>query len=300
MKKIYKERKSGNQYFNNGGYMKDAVIFYFSGTGNTWWISSRIAQELEAKGISVETVSIEKSTVDQANDLIYKSEYVGFGYPIYGSDMPQIMKDFLDSLEEMEMKSTFVFCTQWGYSGDGAHVCERAIRKKGYNVWWAEHFFMPNCISAGMLARYTNDPQKLKSILDKNRKRIDRLALRISKNVISKRGYTIFSTIGGLLQRIPYRKMYQSYKDKISINQEKCIGCKRCINICPVDNLLDTKEGIKTKGECILCGRCYNFCPVQAIEFNGKPHDTKKGNPYQGPVKTFKPEMLIDDSKFES
>jgi flavodoxin len=44
-----------------GGIMKDAVIFYFSGTGNTWWISNRIAKALEAKEISASTVSIEKS-----------------------------------------------------------------------------------------------------------------------------------------------------------------------------------------------------------------------------------------------
>lgn len=280
--------------------MKDAIIFYFSGTGNTWWISNRIAEALESQGISARTVSIEKISADEANDLIYKSEYVGFGYPIYGSDMPEIMKRFFDSLEDMEMKSTFVFCTQWSYSGDGAHVCERAIRKKGYNVWWAEHFFMPNTISAGLFARYTNDPQKLKNILEKNRKRIDRLALKISKNVISKRGYTIVSTLGGLMQRIPYRRIYLSYKDNISINAEKCIGCNRCVNICPVNNLEVSGDKIVAKGECILCGRCYNFCPVQAIEYNGKPHDMKKGIPYQGPIKTFYPEMLVDDSKLES
>jgi ferredoxin/flavodoxin len=286
-----------------GGIMKDAVIFYFSGTGNTWWISNRIAEALESKEISASTVSIEKISADEANDLIYKSEFVGFGYPIYGSDIPEIMKDFLDSLEEMDMKSTFVFCTQWGYSGDGAHNCERIIRKKGFNVWWAEHFFMPNniCVEvAGLPSKYTNDQQKLDVILEKNRKRIDKLALNISKNIIAKRGYTIFSTLGGLLQRVPFRKMYPTYKNKISINDEKCIRCNRCVNICPVNNLEVSGNRILAKGECILCIRCYNFCPVQAIEYNGKPHNMKKGKPFLGPVKTFNPEMLIKDNKIES
>lgn len=69
-----------------GGIMKDAVIFYFSGTGNTWWISNRIAEALEAKEISASTVSIEKISADEANDcerIIRKKDLMSGGQSIF-------------------------------------------------------------------------------------------------------------------------------------------------------------------------------------------------------------------------
>jgi flavodoxin len=48
-------------------FMKKAVIFYFSGTGNTWWVSEKLGRYLAEKGFSVEVHSIEKISAFDAD-----------------------------------------------------------------------------------------------------------------------------------------------------------------------------------------------------------------------------------------
>jgi len=47
---------------------------------------------------------------------------------------------------------------------------------------------------------------------------------------------------------------------------EKCIGCKRCVNICPKRAIsIDKIGGIITDSDlCDLCGKCTDVCPTEA------------------------------------
>lgn len=52
----------------------------------------------------------------------------------------------------------------------------------------------------------------------------------------------------------------------VQIDNEKCIGCGACIDVCPVAAL--TMDGDKAKVDpetCIDCGACISECPVEAI-----------------------------------
>lgn len=49
----------------------------------------------------------------------------------------------------------------------------------------------------------------------------------------------------------------------IKLNEDKCIGCNKCINKCKMD--------IRKVGdsECISCGECIEVCPTSAISYKG-------------------------------
>ncbi|MGP1931141.1 MAG: electron transport complex subunit RsxC [Arsenophonus sp. ET-YP4-MAG3] len=51
------------------------------------------------------------------------------------------------------------------------------------------------------------------------------------------------------------------------INEENCIGCTKCIHICPVDAIIGTKNVIHTvlKDLCIGCDLCVSTCPTDSI-----------------------------------
>lgn len=53
----------------------------------------------------------------------------------------------------------------------------------------------------------------------------------------------------------------------IAIIEEKCIGCKTCVKICPVNNWEIKGESCipKSKKTCIICHRCFEYCPSEAI-----------------------------------
>ena len=54
---------------------------------------------------------------------------------------------------------------------------------------------------------------------------------------------------------------------RITANEESCINCKQCIEICPMDvDMLDIKRTRKHGTECILCLECLNRCPNDSIK----------------------------------
>jgi NAD-dependent dihydropyrimidine dehydrogenase PreA subunit len=65
--------------------------------------------------------------------------------------------------------------------------------------------------------------------------------------------------------------------DPITIYPELCIGCDRCVNVCPVDLFLPTPERgavplVLYPGECWYEGSCVDVCPVPgAITLNRPP-----------------------------
>ncbi len=56
-------------------------------------------------------------------------------------------------------------------------------------------------------------------------------------------------------------------KGSVQENKEKCIGCTRCVRVCPVSaiRLRDGKVERYTQ-KCISCGQCIKICPVGAIQ----------------------------------
>lgn len=52
------------------------------------------------------------------------------------------------------------------------------------------------------------------------------------------------------------------------IDQDKCIGCGTCVQLCPVNAISFNKDGKAQidKEKCIKCGTCEVACPVSAIK----------------------------------
>jgi len=71
------------------------------------------------------------------------------------------------------------------------------------------------------------------------------------------------------------------------IDQNKCNGCKTCVDICPV-GAISIKDGkaIIDQGKCIHCGKCLNICPQRAIRPNSE-NPNLKGHKFNSPGKGF-------------
>jgi NAD-dependent dihydropyrimidine dehydrogenase PreA subunit len=69
----------------------------------------------------------------------------------------------------------------------------------------------------------------------------------------------------------------QALFDPVTIDAGLCIGCDRCVNVCPVDLFLPNPEKggpplVLYPGECWYEGSCVDVCPVPgAISLDRPP-----------------------------
>ncbi len=169
-----------------------------------------LARLLRERGIETAVYSIEAVDSAKSDLLINQSDLVGFGYPVYGSDLPQPMKDFIEDLSPIQSKPAFVYCTQWLWSGDGARTGASFLRPKGFKTFWGEHFLMPNNVTVSVIRLpYTNDRSKLETVLARAGTRLRRFAAKVVAGRPFRRGFDPVSYLLGCVQRVPFRRVYR-------------------------------------------------------------------------------------------
>jgi NAD-dependent dihydropyrimidine dehydrogenase PreA subunit len=55
---------------------------------------------------------------------------------------------------------------------------------------------------------------------------------------------------------------------KVEVDEDKCIGCEECVEVCPVDvfEMQDEKSVPVNADECIGCESCVEACEQEAIK----------------------------------
>ena len=240
------------------------TFLYFSGTGNSKYISEKFVKVMEENyNQKFEVHSIEEK-LDFGN-LISKSDMVGFCYPIYGSTIPKIMRDFVSQYKNfLNGKKLIIFCTQLLFSGDGARSLTDLIKDINVKVVLAEHFCMPNNVCNFSLLSIKNG-EELRKKIGRADKRLYKACYNLYSNKRKLRGFNPFSHFLGLFQRPGFLKVEEGMRNKINIDEKKCISCGLCVRECPTGNLYMDDGKVRYKDLCTLCYRCVNHCPEKAI-----------------------------------
>lgn len=86
-------------------------------------------------------------------------------------------------------------------------------------------------------------------------------------------GVPVLRKIGSLLQRDPTpfeSDMAQKAKapSVAVIREDECIGCTKCIQVCPVDAIIGSAKSMHSviTAECTGCELCVPACPVDCID----------------------------------
>ena len=236
---------------------------YFSGTGNTRFCTKRFCHYYDGS----EPLSIEDSGVIEA---IKKSDEIVLAYPIYYSNIPKIVKDFIhDNSQCFANKRVFIIATMGLFSGDGAGCGARLLKKCGARIIGGLHLKMPDCIG---------DVKALKKPLAQNRqlvisaeKKIEQAVKALIQGRRTKDGLGFHYHIAGLLgQRLWFYEKTKHYTDKLHIATNMCVGCGKCVAHCPMKNLSVSNQKASAGDKCTMCYRCVNSCPNEAITLLGK------------------------------
>jgi electron transport complex protein RnfB len=67
----------------------------------------------------------------------------------------------------------------------------------------------------------------------------------------------------------PGREIYLA-RQRAIIDEQVCIGCRKCIDVCPVDAILGARKFMHTviADECNGCALCLPACPVDCIQLS--------------------------------
>lgn len=274
------------------------TIFYFTGTGNTKYVSDYLSECLNKSSINAVSLSISQLKNLNTEEIINNSDIIFLAYPTYGSDMPDNMKKFIHALPEENGKKLGVICTQLLFSGDGASIYFSKIKKLGYNQKWAYQINMPNnlCISGSPFVQSDDYKYHEEKHLAKARKKIESLCISIVQDKKEVKDHTILHWFLAMSQRPWYRLFVaKKYKYSLAVNQDKCVKCGLCVQACPNDVILMNSDKVYfgNQEDCTICLRCLNFCPYSAILFNGKIKEPF----YKGPTKEIYQQLFINRDK---
>jgi len=65
----------------------------------------------------------------------------------------------------------------------------------------------------------------------------------------------------------------------VEVSDEACVGCRRCVNVCPSDALhMDGKLAVLEDSKCVGCFKCVEACiPYNAISVRRDPNPRELG-----------------------
>ena len=240
------------------------VGVYFSGTGNTKHCIRKLLHGLDG---GAEAYPLENP---QAAEAAKDADEIVFGYPVYYSDLPKIVRDFIvGNAGIWRGKRIFILATMGAFSGDGTGCAARLFRKFGAKVVGGLHLKMPDCIGDVKLLK--KPPEKNRELIRKADEKIDRTVAGVRRGKYPKNGLGFFAHIAGLFgQRLYFNGKTKKYFNGIRADESKCVGCGRCAAVCPMGNVKIENGKPKYGGKCTMCYRCFSECPQRAITLIGK------------------------------
>lgn len=242
--------------------MKNAIIYVFSGTGNTKKACDIYKSEFEKNGVETTLYTVKKGFENLPDPNNF--DYVGFAYPIHGFNAPYIMLDLAKALPKANgTKQYFVVKT----SGEPLKINNVSsikfndiMKKKGYVLMSEYHYVMPY----NMIFRHTDEmAARMKNTLEQ-------LAPVEAREIICgvehKLSKVPFGRFVAWVVRIEQPAMKVNGRF-FKVDGNKCIKCGACAKNCPVGNIKMDGNGKFSFGcDCVMCTRCSFNCPTNAFD----------------------------------
>ena len=241
-------------------------IYWFSGTGNTYWL----AREFAKLFTGAELISI--ASLDRSEDVVFDADFTGIFFPVYCFGIPGIISKFLERVQPMkEQGNRFIYavCSSGGYPGAALPLVEDTLQSKNINL--------NSCFHIRMISNYIPlseppDQKKTEAVFAKAER-----ALRVAAIAVKKRKRTrplrVFP-IDTCLKFVARRAVttLEGSDSAFQLAADQCNGCGICSRICPSSNIsMDDKEHPVWHHHCEQCMACLQWCPEQAIQYKGVP-----------------------------
>ncbi|BAH07336.1 hypothetical protein CKR_2285 [Clostridium kluyveri NBRC 12016] len=253
----------------------DSMIFYFSATGNSKYVASKIAAETKEELIAItDCIKNHKFTFK-----VNSKEKIGFITPTYFWGLPCIVREFLEKiqLEIPNLYHPYIYhvATFGTTTGQVGRMADKFLSKKGLSLNGRFSVQMPDTWTP--VFDLTNK-EKIEKINHEAEKQIAEVTEKIKREADGDFSHRKMPVVAVKLFYLQYDKQRQT---KYFSVEDSCIACGLCAKKCP-DSAIRMQSGrpmwVKTK--CTLCLGCLHRCPKFAIQYGKK---TKKHGQYINP-----------------
>jgi len=232
-----------------------AVIYYFSGTGNSLRTARIIAQKIG--GAHLISMRSEPESVPAAD-----ADMIGFICPVYEWDVPETVKRFVERLTVNPKAYIFMVATYIAIHGRCFETVNNALLKKGCCLSYGRPL---RCVASQCTAYEPFPPAKFMVPLS------ERKAEKTGEEIASRkfRKYPHMSLAARRLypkMMVPFINVEHEY-DKGFFTSESCVGCEICRKVCPCGNITFESGRPVWNHACLGCNACVVYCPTKSIQF---------------------------------
>jgi flavodoxin/ferredoxin len=252
-------------------------MLYYSGAGNTKFISKIIENKLVQNNHIIKSIKITKKSIDSLdNDF----DILFLGFPVYFRKAPELVYKVFEKLSG-ENRPIMVFITKGLYSGNVFKYIHKISLENSFIPIGFLDILMPgtDLLTWGIKSNSLGEKIFTNIYSPNINKKIDNFIRKMDRNKLIKKVYTKWYTLlDDLIVKRMEIKADNAHKDwiaKFIVNKEECIQCMKCVRGCPCENIKFTNSiifGIN----CDICLYCINNCPKCAINISQNTIDKIK------------------------
>ena len=233
-----------------------SVIYYFSGTGNSYKIAKNISERLGDTKI----IKISSESMHLALENNYKK--VGIVFPVYFFSLPKMVREFVENLKIEPDSYIYAVGTCGGFIGVTFVHLQEIFDKMGYTNLSTFKILMPD----NYQVLYSPSPvERQLDVISKSNIILDKIVpiIRDNKSHSKKHPNIALKIVGN----IAYRTFKPKDKDHNFWTDDNCNGCSICEKVCPANDIVMEDNRPKWLNNCEQCLSCMQWCPEKAIQY---------------------------------
>lgn len=234
------------------------MIVYFTGTGNSRYCAQVLAHLLEDEIIDAKPFI--KNGI--AAELISPKPWVFVG-PTYAWQLAHVFEDFIRCGNFEGSKDAYFLLTCGGSIGGAGEHMKKLCLEKGFNYMGTLPVVMPE----NYVAMFSvPDEEKSGKMIRIAGKRLEKYALSIAqlKPFEESKVKIMDKFLSGAVNTGFYKGFVSAKK---FYTKDNCIGCGKCEELCPLNNISLDVGKVSWGDKCTHCMACICYCPTEAIEY---------------------------------